>query len=191
MKKVLLVQESSGQSGDLMGVLNELGYDDIRRVSSSSDILFHGKEYQPDMLVIDVYEPDAELLSMISSFTKKSPMPTIMFVEEGSSEMISDVINAGVSAYIVDGYQRNRVKVIVELALVRFSETQNLKIELENAQSALHQRKDIDRAKGVIMKQKNCGEEDAYKLLRKTAMDKNIKIIDVAKQILDVAEMLH
>lgn len=191
MKKVLLVQEASGQSRDLMDVLSALGYGEIRRLNSSSDIFFHGKEYEPDMLVIDVHKPDENLLSLLSVFSNSKPLPIIMFVEEGSSELIADVVSAGVSAYIVDGYQRSRVKSIIELAMARFEETQRLKCELNKAQSALHDRKDIDRAKGVIMRQKHCDEGQAYKLLRKTAMDKNLRIIDVAKQILDVSDMLQ
>jgi len=189
--KALLIQEPQSESKDLIDVLSSIGYDDIRVVGSSEDANRHASDYEPDVVLIDVYRPRTKLLKMIADTVEERPVPVIMFVEESSDGMISDVIKCGVSAYVVDGYQRNRVRSIVNLARARFDEHQRLKNELEDTRSALNDRKLIDRAKGIVMKQKNCDEDTAYKLMRKMAMDKNSRIIDVAKQLIDLVDLMQ
>jgi len=190
-EKVLLVQEKENESKDLLYVLSSIGYDDVRVVESSHDIVRHAKDYDMDFMLVDVYRPGPDLLNMIAETIQKRPVPVIMFVEESSDDIITDVIKSGVSAYVVDGYQRNRVRGVISLARVRFEENQRLLGELEEAKSALNGRKLIDRAKGIVMKQKACDEETAYKLIRKMAMDKNVRITDVAKQLIDLVDLMQ
>ena len=190
-EKALLIQEKANESKDLIYVLSSIGYEDIRIVGCSEDVDRHASDYEPDVVLIDVYRPRTKLLKMIANTVEERPVPVIMFVEESSDEMISDVIKCGVSAYVVDGYQRNRVRGVINVARARFDENQRLLGELEQTRSALNDRKLIDKAKGIVMKQKNCDEETAYKLMRKMAMDKNTRIIDVAKQLIDLVDLMQ
>lgn len=191
MNKTLLIKDDFSDSHDLIDVMSELGYCDIRQLDRRSDIYHHAREYEPDMIVVDVDKLDSVLLDAMSAVNRNRPVPVVMFVEESSGDIIFDVVKSGVSAYVVDGYQRTRVRPIIDLAVARFQEGQRLKNELNAAKGALDDRKDIDRAKGVVMKQKHCDEETAYKLIRKMAMDKNMRIADIAKQILDISSLLQ
>ncbi|WP_126455294.1 ANTAR domain-containing response regulator [Sulfuriflexus mobilis] len=190
-EKVLLITDDSGDSHDLIEVMSELGYRDIRQLNRKSDIYYHARDYQPGMIVVDISIPDESLLESVSAVNKNRPVPIIMFVEESSEDVIADVVKSGVSAYVVDGFHRHRIRPIIDLAIARFQEGQRLKKELNEARCALGDRKDIDRAKGVVMKQKHCDEDTAYKLIRKMAMDKNVRIADIAKQILDISSLLQ
>lgn len=190
-KKILLISDNVRESHDLIGVMCELGYQDVRQLKKKYDIYPHAREYHPDMIIIDISSPDKSILESISAVNRIHPLPIIMFVEESGDYLVADIIKYGVSAYIVDGYHRTRVRSIIDLAVARFQESRLLRMELNEARAALEGRKDIDRAKGMVMKQKQCDEETAYKLIRKMAMDKNIRIADVAKQILDISPLLQ
>lgn len=191
MNKTLLIKDESSDRHDLIEVMSALGYQDIRQLNCTSDIYYHARDYVPDMIVVDVNSTDSSLLDSVSAINRSRPVPIIMFVEESSEDVIAGIVRSGVSAYVVDGYHRNRVRPIIDLAVARFNEGKRLKKELSEAKGALGDRKDIDRAKGVVMKQKHCDEELAYKLMRKMAMDKNVRIADVAKQILDISSLLQ
>jgi response regulator NasT len=190
-RKILLIKDGSSDSHDLIEVMSELGYQDIRQLNRTSDIYYHARDYRPDMIIVDVNIPDASLLESVSAINRSRPVPIVMFVEESSEDVINGIVRSGVSAYVVDGFHRNRVRPIIDLAVARFQERQRLKKELNEARGALDDRKDIDRAKGMVMKQKHCDEETAYKLMRKMAMDKNMRIADVAKQLLDISSLLQ
>lgn len=191
MKKILMVRDSSSGSDELMVLLSSFGYSDIRCLQRETDISGHVEEFDPDLLIMDVHRPDPELLKTVSIMTVNHPCPVIMFVEESDDEFISEVVRSGVSAYVVDGYHHSRVRQIIEIAIARFNETQKLMSELDETKKTLGERKKIDRAKGIIMKQRGCGEEEAYKMMRKMAMDKNMKIANIADRILEVSELLH
>ena len=190
VEKALLVQEKDAESKDLTDVLSSMNYDDIQIVKKSEDIVRQARDYEPDIVLIDVHRPVEALLNKIANIVLHRPVPVIMFVEESSDNMISDVVKSGVSAYVVDGYQRHRVRGIIDVARERFIEKQNLIKELEDTRSALDERKLIDRAKGIVMKQKNCDENMAYKLIRKMAMDKNMRIVDIAKQLIELVDLM-
>lgn len=189
--KILLIKDDSSNSHDLIKVISELGYRDVLQLNVNSDIYSHACDYSPDMIVVDIHRPDTSLLETVSLMNSRRPIPTIMFVEESSEDVVSDVVKSGVSAYVIDGFHHNRVRPIIDLAVARFRESQRLKQELDEARSALDDRKHIDRAKGLVMKQRHCDEETAFQLMRKMAMNKNIRIVDVAKQILDISSLLQ
>jgi response regulator NasT len=112
-----------------------------------------------------------------------------MFVDQADSASIQASVDAGVSAYIVDGLKKERIKSILDLCISRFNAFSRLQSELEQTKSALEERKVIDRAKGILMKAKNLSEEQAYALLRKTAMNENRKIAEVAQSVITAAEL--
>jgi len=191
MQKALLIQEKDAESKDLTDVLSSMDYKGIQVVKKTEDIVRHANSYAPDIVLIDVHRPAEALLNKIARVVHQSPVPVVMFVEESSDNMIADVIKCGVCAYIVDGYQRHRVRGIIDVARARFNEKQGLLQELEDTRSALDSRKLIDRAKGIVMKQKNCDEDTAYQLIRKMAMDKNTRIIDIAKQLIELVDLMQ
>jgi response regulator NasT len=115
--------------------------------------------------------------------------PVAMFVDQSDTASIQASVDAGVSAYIVGNLQKDRIKTIMDLCISRFNAFSRLRDELERTKSALEDRKVIDRAKGILMKAKNLTEEAAYALLRKTAMNENKKIADVAQSVITAAEL--
>jgi len=190
-EKALLIQDKDAESKDLTDVLASMDYSSVRVIKKSQDIVRHANDFEPDIVIIDVYRPAENLLSMVAELVALQPVPVVMFVNESSDNMVSDVIKSGVSAYIVDGYQRNRVRSIINVARARFLEKQDLLKELNETRTALDSRKIIDRAKGIVMKQKNCNEEKAYQLIRKMAMDKNSRIVDIAKQLIELVDLMQ
>jgi len=189
-QKLLLIQENENESSDIVYVLSSVGYSFVRIIGVDNDVVGISKEFEPDMVVIDVCRPRRPLIEMVSNILNVRPIPVVMFVEESSDSVVSDVIKSGVSAYVVDGYQRDRIRSVISVARARFEEKQKLLGELSDVRNALNDRKIIDRAKGVVMKQKFCDEESAYRLMRKMAMDKNKRVVDVAQQLLELTDLI-
>ena len=144
----------------------------------------------PDLIVMDLENPSRDVLAQMFQVSRVVKRPIAMFVDQSDAASIEAAVDAGVSAYIVDGLKKERIKSILDLCISRFNAFARLKDELERTQSALNERKVIDRAKGVLMKIRNIGEADAYALLRKTAMNESKKIIDVAQSVVTAAELL-
>ncbi len=124
------------------------------------------------------------------SISRDQPKPIVMFAENSDSAAIEEAIRAGVSAYIVDGLNVKRVKPIMDVAIARFREFQSLRDELAKTKTTLAERKLIDRAKGILMKQRSIMEEQAYAVLRKAAIETNMRIADVAKNVISLAGSL-
>jgi len=118
------------------------------------------------------------------------PRPIVMFTDDGASDTIQAAIKAGVTAYIVAGMRPERLKPILEVAQARFETDRALREELKNAQTKLADRKIIERAKGLLMKQKQVSEDEAYRMLRKLAMDRGTRLLDVAQQLINVSDLL-
>ena len=145
---------------------------------------------RPDVVLVNVPDPDAEVLDRIRAIQRVQPCPVALFTEEGGQDQIRAAVAAGVSAYVVVGLNSNRVRSAIDLALAQFDEAQFVRAELDKAQGALLERKLVERAKGILMKQRGLNEEDAYQVMRKTAMDRNIRMADLAKTLIDAAEIL-
>ena len=127
----------------------------------------------------------------MSILTRDNPKPIIVFAEENDSTMITNAIKAGVSAYVVDGMNANRVKLIIDVAIARFREFHALRQELEQTRTKLEDRKLVDKAKGLLMKHREFSEEEAYHAMRKMAMERNQKMVDVARNVIDVFAVLN
>src|SRR4029453_13823934 len=145
---------------------------------------------QPDVVIVDMECPDRDVLEHMSQITRNQPRPIVMFVDRSDSESIQAAVQAGVSAYVVGGLHADRVKPVVEVAIARFHEFQTLRRELESARSSLVDRKVIERAKGILMKHRGMAEEDAFRALRKMAMDRKIRLAAVAREVVAAAELL-
>ncbi len=187
--RVMLVDEDPSRTAVLERALQDNGYDVVARIGTKEDLLDRVSTIQPDVIIIDMQSPDRDTLESMHMINREQPRPVVMFAEKSDQVTIAEAVKAGVSAYVVDGLNANRIQPIMEVAIARFQEYQGLKNELAKTKSDLADRKLIDKAKGIIMTQRKCTEDDAYKALRKLAMDRNEKLVEVAKSVIEVAKL--
>jgi response regulator NasT len=148
------------------------------------------EELHPDMIIIDLDSPNRDVLENMALLNDRSPRPVVMFAEQGDSDTISQAIRSGVSAYVVDGLEYGRISSILEVAAARFREFQALRRELVEARSELADRKLIEKAKGLVMKRHKCPEDDAFKAMRRMAMDQQKPLAEIARNIIAVMEII-
>lgn len=183
---ILIFDHIAGRAGPLEKALTDLGHEVIVRPPGKYAIYQLVESFQPDVVIVDADTPDRDTLEDISMTSDKLPRPIIFFADDEDDEVIRQSIRAGVSAYIVDGLQPSRVKSLLNVAISRFEEHQLLKQELTRTRSELADRKVIDKAKGLLMKHKNCDEEAAFSAMRKMAMNKNQKLSEIAQDVIDL-----
>ena len=188
--KVMLVDEDPDRAAGVRAALLASGCDVISLLASPLEIYAAVKTSSPDVIIIDTESPSRDSLESLAFVSRDRPHPIVMFSGDRTSETIRDAIRAGVSAYVVDGLSEARLQPILQVAVARFAAEQSLKRELADARTALTDRKHIERAKGILMKQRELSEEDAFQLLRKFAMDRGIKIADAAARVIDMESML-
>ena len=189
--RVLLIEHDQIRASSLRHALIDNGYEVVARVSMQDDLLCQMQQVDPDIVIVDLESPDRGILESMRSINRDQPRPIVMFAENSDKAIIAEAVKAGVSAYVVDGFDPNRLNPIMEVAIARFREFQALRCELEATRNKLEDRKQIDKAKGILMKQKRVSEDEAYQALRKMAMDKNLKMVDVARNVITVAELLN
>ena len=160
-------------------------------LASSSALDRNLRQHNPDIILIDLANPDRDTLEHISLVSQAKSRPVAMFVDHTDEGMTQAAIEAGLSAYVVNGLQMDRIKPVLETAIARFRLLSKMQAELDAAKLALSDRKTIDRAKGLIMRARGVCEEDAYKLMRKSAMDQGRKVIDVAHSLVTAADLLQ
>ncbi|MBP2234329.1 response regulator NasT [Sinorhizobium kostiense] len=188
---ILVIDENAIRASIIEAGLHDAGHS---RVSVVHDV--HGvgrviERLQPDVIVIDLENPNRDLLESMFQLSRSVKRPIAMFVDRSDSSMIEAAIDAGVSAYVVDGLRQERVKPILDMAISRFNAFSRMERELADARSELADRKVIDRAKGILMKSRGISEEEAYKLLRTTAMNQNRKIAEIAQSLVLAAGLLE
>ena len=166
------------------------GYRVLARVPAGGDLAAAVRRHQPDVILIDAEAPDRDTLEHMRTLGRDTPRPVVMFVDRSDAEMTRHAIEAGVSAYVVAGLNAEGVRPVIDLAIARFREMQSLRAELERTRAELAGRKQIDRAKGILMRQRGWSEERAYHSMRKTAMEEGIKLAEVAASILVVSRLL-
>lgn len=188
--KIVIVDESPVRSAIIEEGLREAGYSQVARVAETANLLARVYAVDPDVIIIDLENPSRDVLEQMFQVSRVVKRPIAMFVDQSDAASIQASVDAGVSAYIVGGLAKERVKSILDLCISRFNAFSRLQNELEQAKSALSDRKIIDRAKGILMKVKNLSEEEAYSLMRSTAMREKKKIVDIAQSIITAAEML-
>lgn len=181
MYKVMLVDSDPERSGSLERALLEAGCQHVIKVGQSNGLLDAVRQHQPDIIIIDMQSPDRDTLESLRNINQEMPKPIVFFAAHSDYATTRAAISAGVSAYIVDGLAGSRLKSILEVAIARFQEHQKLRTELEDYKLRLQDRKDVDKAKGILMQHRNLSEEEAYQLLRKMAMDRNLKIGEAAR----------
>ena len=190
--RILIVDENAVRAAILEEGLRVAGAGDsleIHYIRDMTNLLARIDGVDPDVILIDLENPSRDMLEQMFQVSRVVKRPIAMFVDQSDSASIQASVDAGVSAYIVDGLKKERIKSILDLCISRFNAFSRLQDELDRAKSALEERKVIDRAKGILMKAKNISEEQAYALLRKTAMNENKKIADVAQSVITAAEL--
>ena len=162
----------------------------VKQVGPNDEAASYIKELHPDALVVVSDEMDRRILREVSAIKAAYPLPILIFTRDSSPESIEAAVKAGASSYIVDCHDPDRLKPLLEVAQARFREQQRIENELDNTRQALGDRKKVDKAKGILMKQKAVDEDEAYKMLRGLAMSHNKKLGEVADQIILAAELL-
>jgi response regulator NasT len=186
---IVIVDDSPVRAAILEEGLREAGYVNVVRIEGTAKLLARIYALDPDVILIDLENPSRDVLEQMFQVSRIVKRPVAMFVDQADSASIQASVDAGVSAYIVNGLKKERIKSILDLCISRFNAFSRLQTELEQTKSALEERKVIDRAKGILMKAKNLSEEQAYALLRKTAMNENRKIAEVAQSVVTAAEL--
>jgi two-component system, response regulator / RNA-binding antiterminator len=188
--KIAIVDESPIRAAILEEGLREAGFTDVVRIGEMQSLLSRIYALDPDVIVIDLENPSRDILEQMFQVSRAVRRPIAMFVDQSDAASIQASVDAGVSAYIVDGLKKERLKPILDLCISRFNAFAKLQDELDRAKSALEDRKVIERAKGILMKLKNLTEDEAYVLLRSTAMREKKKIGEIAQSILTASELL-
>jgi response regulator NasT len=188
--KIVIVDENPIRAAILEDGLREAGYAHVIRLDETSHLLTRIYSIDPDVILIDLENPSRDVLEQMFQMSRVVKRPIAMFVDQSDAASIEAAVDAGVSAYIVGGLRKERIKNILDLCISRFNAFARLQDELDRARTALEDRKVIDRAKGILMKAKNLNEEDAYALLRRTAMNEKKKIAEVAQSVVTAAELL-
>jgi two-component system, response regulator / RNA-binding antiterminator len=188
--KVLVVDESPERAELLREGLLQAGHEVTATLSSPLALLKTIDELKPDVIVIDMDSPSRDVLEHLVFVSQNSPRPVVMFAQDDAPETIRAATRAGVSAYVVDGLDRNRIKSIVDAAVARFEDYQALRTQLAEANLKLSERKLVEKAKGLLMKSRSLDEDAAYAALRKMAMDRNLKLAEVAQKVIDAADLL-
>ncbi len=147
-------------------------------------------QLRPDLVIVDAESEARDTLEHVVMATRDAPRPIVMFTNDSDTSHVKDAVAAGVSAYIVAGLAPQRIRPILDVAMARFAHEQALRAELADARTELQDRKTIDRAKGLLMQRQSLSEQAAYEKLRKTAMDKGLKLGEVARRMLDMVDLL-
>jgi len=184
VKRILQIGDDQREAEIVSAGIREAGYALITRVGTKDDVCTLAQAAFPDLIVILVKTPDGFILEQVRKVLAVYSCPVVMFASKSTDQLTKDAINSGISALIVDGFRPERLKSILSLASARFEEMQGLKSKLVETQKALSDRRIIDRAKGILMEQEGVNEDQAYKKLRSMATDENLKIADVAKNLI-------
>jgi two-component system, response regulator / RNA-binding antiterminator len=187
--KIVIVDKNPIRAAILGDGLREAGHVQVVHIDETAHLLARVYALDPDVILIDLENPSRDVLEQMFQVSRAVKRPVAMFVDQSDAASIEAAVDAGVSAYIVGGLRKDRVKNILDLCISRFNAFSRLQNELDRTRNALDERKVIDRAKGILMKVKNLSEESAYALLRKTAMNENKKIVEVAQSVITAAEL--
>lgn len=188
--RVLLVNDTEKPIGELRAALQAAGYEVLEEVAAADALLKAVESQQPDAVIIDVDSPSRDTLEQLAVMHRHAPRPVVMFSADGDDRLIREVVAAGVTAYVVDGLTPARLAPILQVALARFEQQSHVRRQLSEVQQQLADRKLIDRAKGLLVEKRGMSEADAYASMRQLAMRQNQKLVDIARQIIAMADLL-
>jgi len=190
MLRILLIDDTTKKVGRLRAALSQAGFEVVDESGLTIDLPARIEAVRPDVVLIDTDSPGRDVMEQVVLVSRDRPRPIVMFTDEHDPAAMRQAIKAGVSAYIVEGIQASRLQPILDVAMARFESDQALRAELQAREAQLAERKRIELAKGLLMKMKGCNEEEAYTLMRRQAMSRQQKLIQVAEQIIAMHDML-
>jgi len=187
---ILVIDENAIRASIIEEGLREAGHARVTVIHEVNGVARIIETLQPDVIIIDIENPNRDMMEHLFQLTRTVSRPIAMFVDRSDTASIEAAVDAGVSAYIVDGLRKERVKSILDMAVSRFNAFSRLQRELADARSALEERKLVERAKGILMKMRGLSEEEAFALLRQSAMNEKKKMTDIAQSIVTAARLL-
>lgn len=190
MARILVIDESQQRAVEICTGLIKAGHQVAAVLPSALELIARIEEIKPDIILIETESPSRDTLEHLAVMDREMPRPVVMFSQDGERGTIRSAIQAGVAAYVVDGFDAGRLSDVVEVAVIHFEEHQSLKRELAETNRKLSERKIIEKAKGVLMKTRGMDEESAYKALRKLAMERSQPLASVAANLVDMARLL-
>lgn len=189
-RRVFVFDGQGAPGGGLLAALGAQGYACADVVTDLDGIAERAAGVAPDIVLMVEAGHGATILNAIEAIKERHPCPVVLFSEDGSPERMRKAVAAGVNSYVVVGVGENRVRSAIDLAFVQFAASETLRNERDDARAALAERKLIERAKGIVMAQRGLNEDDAFRFLQKTAMDRNIRLSGIARQVIDAADLL-
>ena len=187
---VLVIDDNRIRASIIEDGLRDAGHTAVQVIVEMNDVAARISEIAPDVVIVDLENPNRDVLEHFFALSRNLQRPVAMFVDKSDLGSIEAAVDAGVSAYVVDGLRKDRVKPILDMAILRFRAFSRLREELAATRSELEGRKTIEKAKGILMRTRGLGEEEAYALLRSTAMNQNRKIAEIAQSLITAAELL-
>ncbi len=189
--RILVIDDDASRGAMIEAGLREAGHTSVTVITEMRQLLRRIVEADPDVIVIDLGNPNRDVLDEMFQVSRTVRRPVAMFVDQSDHASIEAAIDAGVSAYVVNGLKRDRVKSVLDTAISRFNVLNRLRDELDRAKKALEDRKVIDKAKGILMKNRSLSEEDAYALLRTAAMKESRRVAEVAQGLITAMKLLE
>jgi response regulator NasT len=190
MLRVLLVDDTGKDVSLLHDALAAAGHEIVGKVETALDLIALMERTSPDIIIVDTESPSRDVLEQIALVSRNTPRPIVMFTEDGDQQQIERAFSSGVTTYIVEGLQPARVRSILDVARARFAAEQALREELEKAKGELAARKVIEKAKGILQESRQVSEQEAFSLMRKMAMDKQVSLIEISEQIIAARNLL-
>jgi response regulator NasT len=187
----IVISEQPDVTSKLSATLADTDYKIIFEGSTLQELLSLNWQVEPDLIIAVLDTSDTQVLSKFKVINEQFPLPIVIFTHDDRDDAIEQAIQAGVSAYIVDGFREDRVLPILRTAIARFRQYQSMQKHIKELKTSLADRKVIDKAKGLIMEQRNCTEDEAYRLLRTSAMNQNMRLAQLAQNILATASLLE
>jgi response regulator NasT len=187
----IVISEQPDVTSKLSATLADTDYKIIFEGSTLQELLSLNWQVEPDLIIAVLKTSDTQVLSKFKVINEQFPLPIVIFTHDDRDDAIEQAIQAGVSAYIVDGFREDRVLPILRTAIARFRQYQSMQKHIKELKTSLADRKVIDKAKGLIMEQRNCTEDEAYRLLRTSAMNQNMRLAQLAQNILATASLLE
>jgi response regulator NasT len=188
--RILLMTDQHDRTALLERALIAARHHVVAVIRPDDDLCFYARQARPDAVVASLMAPDPAVVQQLEQLSHEQPLPVVVFTERSDSAPLRAAVRAGVSAYVVDGLEAERVEPVLQTALVRFREFQALRRERDAALAQLSERKDIERAKGILMQRRGLPENAAYQVLRRMAMDRGKRLAEVAESIITAEEML-
>ncbi len=186
--RIMLVDDQSERAASVEEKLTAAGFVVLSRLPSATGLLFQIEQHQPDLVLIDLQSPGRDVLESLSVVNHYNPKPVVMFTREDDPSYIEEAVDAGVTAYLMDELDTQRVKPIIDLAIAQFKHYQSLRTALNEAQTKLESQSVIEKAKKLLMNQHKIDEEKAHKTLQTLSMDTNQSLPQAAKAVISIIE---